>query len=131
MSLLKYRFTLLAAVLAMAAPAAHAQFAVIDVAAVTQLVSEVQDLEQALTVARDSLTEAQMQLRSMTGDRGMERLLANTDRNYLPASWGQLTAALEDKSSAYATLSAAIQQALAQDSVLTPQQVATLSPGAH
>ena len=131
MSLVKYRLSIVVVVLGLAAPVAHAQFAVVDVAAVTQLVSEVQDLEQALTVARDSLTEAQMQLRSMTGDRGMERLLANTERNYLPASWGQLTAALEDKSSAYATLSAAIQQALAQDSVLTPQQVATLSPGAQ
>ncbi len=111
-----------------AAPAAHAQFAVIDVAAVTQLVTEVQNLEQALTVAREHLAEAQTELRSMTGDRGMEQLLAGTNRNYLPADWGQLTAALNDTSSAYAALSAGIQQALAEDAVLTPQQVATLSP---
>ena len=39
--------------LAAIAPAAHAQFAVIDVAAVTQLVTEVQNLEQTLTVARE------------------------------------------------------------------------------
>jgi len=117
------------AVLALtAAPAAHAQFAVIDVAAVTQLVTEVQNLEQALTVAREDLAQAQTQLRSMTGDRGMEQLLAGTNRNYLPADWGQLTAALNDTSSAYAALSAGIRQALAEDTVLTPQQLATLSP---
>ena len=109
-------------------PAARAQFAVIDVAAVTQLVTEVQNLEQALTIAREHLAEAQTELRSITGDRGMEQLLAGTNRNYLPSDWGQLTAALNDTSSAYAALSAGIQQALAQNAVLTPQQVATLSP---
>jgi len=113
------------------APAAHAQFAVIDVAAVTQLVTEVQNLEQALTVAREHLTEAQTELRSMTGDRGMEQLLAGVNRNYLPADWGQLTAALNNTSSAYAALSAAVQQAVTEDTVLTAQQFATLSPAAQ
>lgn len=111
-----------------AAPMARAQFAVIDVAAVTQLLTEVQNLEQALAVARENLSEAQTQLRSMTGDRGMEQLLAGANRNYLPADWGQLTAALNATSSAYTTLSAGIRQALAEDAVLTPQQLATLSP---
>ena len=128
MSLIKNRLSAIVLALAVAAPAAHAQFAVIDLAAVTQLVTEVQNLEQALTVARDHLAEAQVELRSMTGDRGMEQLLAGTSRNYLPADWGQLTAALEDTSTAYTALSAAVQQALAEDAVLTPQQLETLSP---
>ena len=98
-------------------PAAHAQFAVIDVAAVTQLVTEVQNVEQALTVARQHLAEAQTELRSITGDRGMEQLLEGTNRNYLPTDWGQLTAALSNTSSAYATLSAGIQQVLAENTV--------------
>jgi type IV secretion system protein VirB5 len=114
--------------LAAAAPAARAQFAVIDVASVTQLVTEVENLEQALIVAREHLAEAQAQLRSMTGDRGMERLLAGTSRNYLPPDWSQLTAALDETSSAYAALSKAIQQALTEDAVLTPRQLASLSP---
>ena len=128
MSLIKNRLSAIVLALAVAAPAAHAQFAVIDLAAVTQLVTEVQNLEQALTVARDHLAEAQVELRSMTGDRGMEQLLAGTSRNYLPADWGQLTAALEDTSTAYTALSAAVQQTLAEDAVLTPQQLETLSP---
>ena len=128
MPLIKNSLPVMFLALMAAAPAAKAQFAVIDVAAVTQLVTEVQNLEQALTVAREHLSEAQSELRSMTGDRGMEQLLSGTNRNYLPADWRQLTAAMNDVSSSYAALSAAIQQALAEDAVLTPQQLATLSP---
>ena len=109
-------------------PAAHAQFAVIDVAAVTQLVTQVQNLEQEIIVAREHLAEAQTELRSMTGDRGMERLLAGTNRNYLPDDWGQLQAALADTSSGYPSLAAGIQQALGEDAVLTAQEISTLSP---
>jgi type IV secretion system protein VirB5 len=119
----------LALAMGAAAPAAHAQFAVIDVAAVTQLVTEVQDLEQALSVAREQLTQAETELRAMTGDRGMERLLAGVNRNYLPGNWGQVTAALNDTNSAYPALSTSIREALIEDTVLTPQQFATLSPG--
>ena len=131
MSFAKKSLTIVSLALMAAAPAARAQFAVIDVASVTQLVTEVQDLEQALTVAREHLQEAQTELRSITGDRGMELLLAGTNRNYLPSNWGQLTAALDDTSSAYSVLTAGIQQALAEDTVLTPQQIAALSPDAQ
>jgi type IV secretion system protein VirB5 len=128
MSCVGKRFPIIVLALLAMAPAAHAQFAVIDVAAVTQLVTEVQNLEQALTVARGQLAQAQAQLRSMTGDRSMEQLLAGTNRNYLPANWPQLAAALDNTNSAYTALSAGIQQALSEDAILSPQQVATLSP---
>lgn len=128
MSIVKTLPRLMGLAIVTAAPAAHAQFAVIDVAAVTQLMTEVQNLEQTLTVAREHLAEAQTELSSITGGRGMEQLLAGTNRNYLPSDWGQLTAALNDTTSAYAALSAGIRQALAENTVLTPQQVATLSP---
>lgn len=131
MSFIKSSLSIVGLAIVSASPAAHAQFAVIDVASVTQLVTEVQDLEQALTVARQNLAEAQRQLSSTTGDRGMERLLADTNRNYLPADWEQLAGALSGTSSAYAALSAAARQALAEDTVLTPQQIATLSPDAR
>ncbi len=67
----------------------------------------------------------------MTGDRGMEQLLTGENRNYLPTDWGQLTAALNNTSTAYATLSAVVQQALGEDTILTGQQFATLSPDAQ
>lgn len=128
MSPVKASIPFFALALIASAPAAHAQFAVIDVAAITQLVTEVQNLEQALTVARENLAEAQTELRSITGDRGMEQLLAGVNRNYLPADWGQLTAALNGSGSAYPALTAGAQSALAEDTVLTAQQFAALSP---
>lgn len=128
MSLSKSSLAIVILALIGAAPVARAQFAVIDIAAVTQLVTEVQDLEQTLTVAREHLSEAETELRSMTGDRGMEQLLAGTNRNYLPTDWSQLTAALNNTSSAYAALSAGIRQALTQNTVLTAQQITALSP---
>lgn len=128
MSSIKYSLPIVILAFMVGAPAAQAQFAVIDVAAVTQLMTEVQNLEQTLTVARDHLAEAETELRSMTGDRAMEQLLAGVNRNYLPADWGQLTATLNNSNSAYAALSAAVQQAITEDTVLTPQQFATLSP---
>ena len=131
MSSIKTSISIVALTLMTAAPVAHSQFAVIDVAAITQLVTEVQNLEQALTVAREHLAEAQTELRSMTGDRGMEQLLAGVNRNYLPTDWGQLTAVIGNTNSAYAALSAAAQQALTEDTVLTAQEFATLSPGAQ
>jgi type IV secretion system protein VirB5 len=131
MSPVKNSMSVVAVALMAAAPAAHAQFAVIDVAAVTQLVTEVKNLEQALVVAHEQLAQAQTELRSMTGDRGMEQLLAGVNRNYLPTDWGQLTAAVNNTSTAYAALSAAVQQALTEDTVLTAQQFATLSPDAR
>lgn len=121
MSFTQARLPAFALALIAAAPAAHAQFAVIDLAAVTQLVTEVRSLEQALT-------EAKAELGSITGNRGMAQLLAGIDRNYLPTGWPQLSAALGNGGSGYPSLAAAVQQALAADAVLTPQQVATLSP---
>ena len=131
MSPIRISMSIAALTLMTVAPAARAQFAVIDVAAVTQLVTEVQNLQQALTVARGQLTAAQTELRSITGDRGMEQLLAGVNRNYLPADWGQLAAALDNSSSTYGGLSSAIQEAVSEDSVLSAQQVASLSPAAQ
>src|SRR5215469_8769876 len=78
-----------------AAPAARAQFAVIDVASLSQLISEAQVLEQQLATARNQLTQAQSEYQSITGARGLGRLLAGTVRNYLPPDWATLQAALQ------------------------------------
>ena len=81
------RFVLAFVALAGSVPAAHAQFAVIDVASVTQLISEVQTLEQQLATARSQLAQAQQEYQAMTGGRGMQQLLSGTVRNYLPGDW--------------------------------------------
>src|SRR5271170_698483 len=76
-----------------ATPAAHAQFAVIDVASVAQLLSEVQTLGQQVETARNQLAQAESEYRSITGGRGMQQLLAGTPRNYLPPNWAALQGA--------------------------------------
>jgi type IV secretion system protein VirB5 len=106
---------------------AHAQFAVIDVASVTQLMSEVQTLEQQLATARADLAQAQSAYQSTVGGRGMERLLSGTVRNYLPGDWASLQSGL-GTGGGYSALSADFNGALSRNAVLTPQQIATLSP---
>jgi len=76
-------------------PPAHAQFAVIDIGAITQLITEVEILEDQLTTARAHLAQAQAEYESITGGRGMEALLAGAPRNYLPTNWPQLQTAMQ------------------------------------
>ena len=111
------------------APAARAQFAVIDVASLSQLVSEVKVLEQQLATARSELTQAQTEYQSITGARGMGRLLAGTVRNYLPPDWATLQGALQG-SARYPQLAADLQSAVKTATVLSAQQLAALSPTA-
>lgn len=97
---------------------AHAQWAVIDVGAIAQLVRQVATLEQQLQNAEQQLGQAREQYRSMTGGRGMQNLLAGTQRNYLPASWDQLGSAL----------AVPMRSTVNANAVLGPAQVAALSP---
>jgi len=108
---------------------AQAQLAVVDVHAIAQLVTQVRTLAQQLQTARDHLAQAQAEFQSMTGDRGMERLLAGTVRNYLPADWADLDALLTNAGGAFGELAATLQQTVAANAVLTPQQLAMLTPG--
>lgn len=100
------------------ARSAHAQWAVIDVGAIAQLMQEVQQMEQALAVAQSQLSQAQQAYQSMTGGRGMQLLLSGTVRNYLPATWPQVST----------SLAGPIQAAVSANAVLTPAQWALLSP---
>jgi len=111
-----------------AAPAARAQWAVIDVGAIAQLIQEVRILEQEVTTAQNQLQQAQQALQSMTGTRGMQNLLAGTNRNYLPSNWTQLTASAQSSSGGYATLTTDVQSAMSANAVLSPQLLSMLSP---
>jgi type IV secretion system protein VirB5 len=119
----------LTAAIAVVPPTARAQWAVIDVGAIAQLIQEVQTMAQQLQTARAQLQSAQQTLQAMSGDRGMERLLAGTQRNYLPTNWTQITGVSQGQGSAgYAGLSADVQNAISTNAVLSPQQLAVLSP---
>jgi type IV secretion system protein VirB5 len=122
---LRVRVAIATAAAAMA-PAAHAQLAVIDVPAIVQLVQQVQTMEQQLATARSQLVQAQQELQSMSGDRGMERLLADVNRNYLPADWTQLTSVLQNSGGGYGAVAADLQSAISTDAVLSVQQLSTL-----
>jgi type IV secretion system protein VirB5 len=119
-------FGLLALLLLGAAPTAQAQWAVIDVSAIAQLMQEVQTLDQALTTARGQLAQAEQEFQAMTGSRGMQNLLSGTVRNYLPTNMASLTAALSQVNSGYAGLTSSIQTAVRANALLTPQQLAAL-----
>ncbi|MBV9725849.1 MAG: type IV secretion system family protein [Gammaproteobacteria bacterium] len=110
-------------------PTARAQFAVIDVASLSQLVSEVRVLEQQLSTARSELTQAQSEYQSITGPRGMERLLGGTVRNYLPGDWPAVQSVLQG-SVRYPQLSTDLQVAVKALAVLSATQLAALPPPA-
>ena len=118
-----WRFLLWAGLLA--APAAQAQFAVIDVAAITQMLQQALILQDQLTTARDHLAQARMEFDSITGGRGMERLLTGAERNYLPASWADLQGAMQFGGGA---LGGGIAASVAQNSILPPRALALLPP---
>jgi type IV secretion system protein VirB5 len=107
---------------------AHAQFAVIDVASVVQLVQQVQQLEQQVATARSQLAQAQSEYAAMTGNRGMQLLLSGTNRNYLPTNWTQLSQVMGGSSGTYPALAGQVSALVAANAVLTPAQVASLSP---
>jgi type IV secretion system protein VirB5 len=126
-------FLSLSLILVWLAPVAHAQFAVIDVAAVEQLVSQVQQLEQQLATARSQLTQAQAEFQAMTGSRGMQSLLSDTARNYLPPDWATLQGALQGSggaAGAYSALLTDLTRAINANSVLTAPQLTALPAAA-
>jgi type IV secretion system protein VirB5 len=110
------------------APAAHAQWAVVDVGAIVQLLQQVQLMEKQLQTAENDLSQAQQAYQSMTGPRGMQNLLSGTNRNYLPADWQTLQNLLSGSPGGYGTLAGQLQTTLRTNSILTSAQLAQLSP---
>src|ERR1700730_15091670 len=125
-ALLQSLWALLAGAYLLAAPAARAQFAVIDVGAITQLIAQVQILEDQLTTARDHLAPSRAEFVSITVGGGMERLLSGTHRNYLPASWVDLQGAMLSAGGVYGALSGGVAATVAANAVLSPQALSLL-----
>jgi len=107
---------------------ASAQFAVIDVASLGQLVNEVQELQQQVATARSQLAQAQSEYAAITGGRGMQLLLSGTVRNYLPTGWTDLSQVMSGSSASFPALAGQVQALLTANAVLTPAQIASLSP---
>jgi type IV secretion system protein VirB5 len=119
---------LLAAILGVGAvKPASAQFAVIDVAALTQLIQEYATLQQQLSTAQSTLGQARSAYAAITGNRGMQLLLSGTNRNYLPANWAQLSQVMNGASASYPALAGETRALVSANAVLTPAQVAALT----
>jgi type IV secretion system protein VirB5 len=118
----------LVTVCALETASAHAQMAVVDVRAIVQMAQQLRVLQDALTTARNQLTQAEEEFQSLTGRRGMEQLLSGTVRNYLPADWAELDAALRGVQAQYALLAAQLDTVVQRNAVLTPAQTARWMP---
>jgi type IV secretion system protein VirB5 len=115
-------------VCAIGAPA-QAQFAVIDVAAVNQLVQQMSAWQQQLSSMRLQLLQMEQTRVALTGWRGMEKLLPLTaaQRNYLPLDAAGIAAAAAGNGN-YGGLSSSINQYVSGNAVLTAQDLSQLPP---
>lgn len=115
------------------APLAQAQFAVIDVSSLAQLLAQARTLEQQLTTARDHLAQAQSAFQSMTGNRGMERLLGGVVRNYLPGDWAAINSVMRGSSSQpnYRALATSVREVMNDMAALSIPQLSALAPEAQ
>jgi P-type DNA transfer protein VirB5 len=112
------------------APPSNAQWAVVDVGAITQLIQEISYWKQQIQAMSSQLNQLQSTYNAMTGNRGMQNLLPITPqaRNYLPTNWQGLMATLNGLSGSYGVLSVQLNSALGANAVLTLAQLSRLSP---
>jgi type IV secretion system protein VirB5 len=108
-------------------PTANAQWAVVDVGAITQLIQQVRTMQEQLSTARSQLAQAEAAYRSMNGARGMERLLGNVPRNYLPGQWREVIEVLSQTSVSYGAIAREMQRVIDENSVLSAAQLNSLS----
>jgi type IV secretion system protein VirB5 len=108
--------------------AAHAQWAVVDVGAIAQLIQQLQTMQQQLETARGQLEQQRSHYTAITGSRGMQLLLRGVNRNYLPQDWAALVAAAQGAYAGYGALAAEIEAATRANAVLSAAQLAALSP---
>jgi type IV secretion system protein VirB5 len=101
---------------------------VIDVAAIAQLIKQVQYWMQQIQLMQNQLSQLQQTYAALSGPRGMQNLLAGTARNYLPQDWNEMLQVMHSASTTYAGLSNQVQTAVAANAVLSATQYASLTP---
>ena len=114
---MKPRTLIGAALLACTSIQSNAQMTVIDPAVLGEAVKQVKAWNDQYRQMAMQIESMNYQIRSMTGDRGMSRLLPAATA-VLPADWAQ----------SMSNLSAAAQQIRQSQAVLRPDQAARLSP---
>jgi type IV secretion system protein VirB5 len=124
---MKQVFGVLVALLCFGVQPAHAQFAVIDIGAITQLITEVEQLDEQINTAHEHLAQAQAAYAAITGGRGMELLLSGTVRNYLPEDWAQLVQAMNGVQGAFGVLARDVNATVERNAVLSQQALNDLA----
>jgi type IV secretion system protein VirB5 len=116
-----------------AAAPACAGMPVIDVANLAQAIQQVLSWGQQLQGMTQQYTQLQSTYASLTGPRGMQNLLyvPLTNRNYLPASYSQMTGVINGTSTAYPVLSSQVQTTIQANAILNNQGLSGLSPQAQ
>jgi type IV secretion system protein VirB5 len=120
--------TLLGAGAVLLATTAQAQWAVVDVGAIGQLLQQLITMKEQLDTVKSHLQQAKDEYASITGSRGMEHLLQGTVRNYLPADWQQLSDAVSQAGTTFHALAADVQHAIDANAVLSQHELESLSP---
>ena len=120
-------FACVVALTPLSAPRA-AGIPVIDVAAIAQLIQQVQYWMQQIQLMQNQLTQLQQTYGTLTGPRGMENLMAGAARNYLPQDWNEMLQVIHNASSTYAGLSSQVQAAMTANAVLSATQMDAMSP---
>jgi type IV secretion system protein VirB5 len=110
-----------------APPAAQAQWSVVDVPATAQIVKQVETAGQQLMTAKTQLQQAEQALQSMSGGRGMQLLLGDLNRNYLPGDWTSLMNLSQTLTGIYGTLASTVTSLQAAIAVLSPEHLGALS----
>lgn len=113
----------------MATPQAQAQWAVIDVASIQQLMVQIQYWKQQIEGMQSHLAQLKQTHAALTGGRGMEMLLPTSDlqRNYLPKDWDEMLKVLDGTSAQYGALSAAVSANMNARAVLSDARLAEMN----
>ena len=113
----------------LAATPAQAQMAVIDVAAIKQLLTQVTYWKEQIAAMKNELKQLQRTHDTLNGPRGMEALLPLDDRarNYLPRDWAEVAGVLAGESERYAALGRAVSRLSDAHAILTPEQLAGMT----
>jgi type IV secretion system protein VirB5 len=108
---------------------AKADIPVIDMAAIANLIEQINYWQAQIKAMSNQLTQLKQTHDAMTGTRGMEGLLRTSpgERNYLPPSYGDLLRLVDGGAVTYAGLASQVKSAMAANAVLSETQMRSLS----
>lgn len=110
------------------APTAWAQIPVTDVASLTQEMQQVAHALSQLQALNNQLNTMKSQLNASRGGRGMELLLNNQVRDYLPNDWGQVNNLANASNAQYRDIANMAKTLSDKNSKLSAQDLARYTP---